>query len=61
MPEIRDLKSETDLRAPQMEVLRTRMEVLHVDGDFRPAQVPDRAEPASGAHSQEAQRVEAGA
>lgn len=43
-----------------MEVLRMRMEV-RVDGDFLPAQVPDRAEPAGGAHSQEVQRVEAGA
>lgn len=61
MPEMRGLKSETDLSAPQMEVLRMRMEVLRVDGDFLPAQVPDRAEPAGGAHSQEVQRVEAGA
>ena len=60
MPEMRGLKSETDLNAPQMEVLRMRMEV-RVDGDFLPAQVPDRAEPAGGAHSQEVQRVEAGA
>lgn len=60
MPEMRGLKSETDLSAPQMEVLRVRMEV-RVDGDFLPAQVPDRAEPAGGAHSQEVQRVEAGA
>ncbi|TKC46677.1 hypothetical protein EI555_012330 [Monodon monoceros] len=39
MPEMRGLKSETDLSAPQMEVLRMRMEVLRVDRDFLPSQL----------------------